>query len=83
MTERKGVTVPIAKIEMRRRLTLIGAMLLHKGEVDGLIAGTWGHTSLHLNYIDQVIGKRAGVTTYACMNGLMQWRSLDGQGGGR
>ena len=37
MTERKGVTVPIAKIEMRRRLSLIGAMLLHKGEVDGLI----------------------------------------------
>ena len=31
MTERKGVTVPIAKIEMRRRLSLIGAMLLHKG----------------------------------------------------
>ena len=71
MTERKGVTVPIAKIEMRRRLALIGSMLLHKGEVDGLIVGTWGHTSLHLNYIDQVIGKRAGVTTYACMNGLM------------
>ncbi len=71
LTKRRGVTVPIAKIEMRRRLSLIGAMLLHKGEVDGLIAGTWGHTSLHLNYIDQVIGKRAGVTTYACMNGLM------------
>ena len=44
MTERKGVTVQIAKIEMRRRLTLIGAMLLHKGEVDGLICGTWGTT---------------------------------------
>ena len=71
MTERKGITVPMAKIEMRRRLALIGAMLLHKGEVDGLIAGTWGHTALHLNYIDQVIGKRAGVGTYACMNGLM------------
>ncbi|MGP1683067.1 MAG: phosphate acyltransferase, partial [Giesbergeria sp.] len=71
MTERKGVTVPIAKIELRRRLTLIGSMLLHKGEVDGLICGTWGHTAHHLNYIDQVIGKRAGVTTYACMNGLL------------
>ena len=33
MTERKGVTVPIAKIEMRRRLSLIGSMLLHKGEI--------------------------------------------------
>jgi len=71
MTERKGVTVPIAKIEMRRRLTLIGSMMLHKGEVDGLICGTWGNTTHHLSYIDQVIGKRAGVTTYACMNGLL------------
>ena len=71
MTERKGVTLPIAKIELRRRLTLVGAMLLHKGEVDGLITGTWGHTAHHLQYVDQVIGKRPGVATYACMNGLM------------
>jgi malate dehydrogenase (oxaloacetate-decarboxylating)(NADP+) len=79
MTERKGVTQQLAKIEMRRRLTLIGTMLLHKGEVDGLICGTWGSTQGHLHYIDQVIGKRAGgspstaqdVRIYACMNGLM------------
>jgi malate dehydrogenase (oxaloacetate-decarboxylating)(NADP+) len=79
MTERKGVSVHLAKIEMRRRLTLIGSMLLHKGEVDGLLCGTWGTTANHLHYVDQVIGKRAGgsprtaqdVRVYACMNGLM------------
>ncbi|MCE2916182.1 MAG: NADP-dependent malic enzyme [Rubrivivax sp.] len=79
MTERRGVTAPVAKIEMRRRLTLIGAMLLHKGEVDGLLCGTWGTTANHLAYIDQVIGRLAGgsprtsqdVPVYACMNGLM------------
>ncbi len=71
MTERKGITQQIAKIEMRRRLSLIGAMLLHKGDVDGMICGTWGTNPMHLNYIDQVIGKRAGVNTFACMNGLM------------
>jgi malate dehydrogenase (oxaloacetate-decarboxylating)(NADP+) len=71
MTERKGVTSQIAKIEMRRRLSLIGSMLLYKDEVDGMICGTWGTTALHLNYVDQVIGKRAGVCTYACMNGLL------------
>ena len=79
MSERKGVTQQLAKIEMRRRLTLIGAMLLHKGQVDGLICGTWGSTHTHLKYIDQVIGKREGgspstaqdVRIYACMNGLM------------
>ncbi|KNZ33336.1 MAG: malate dehydrogenase [Methylibium sp. NZG] len=79
LTERKGVTVQVAKIEMRRRLTLIGAMLLQRGEVDGLLCGTWGTTHAHLHYIDQVIGKRVGgspstpqdVQVYACMNLLM------------
>jgi malate dehydrogenase (oxaloacetate-decarboxylating)(NADP+) len=71
MGERKGITAQLAKIEMRRRLTLIGAMLLHKGEVDGLVCGTWGTTHDHLKYIDQVIGRRPGVCTYACMNGLI------------
>jgi len=79
MTERKGVTVQVAKIEMRRRLTLIGAMLLHKGDVDGMICGTWGTTSMHLHYIDQVIGSRSvggagaqqDVPVYAGMNALM------------
>ena len=79
MTERQGTTAQMAKIEMRRRLTLIGAMLLHKGDVDGMICGTWGTTAMHLTYIDQVIGKRVGgspstpqdVPVYACMNGLL------------
>jgi len=71
MMERRGVTAQIAKIEMRRRLTLIAGMLLHKGDVDGLICGTWGNTAHHLDYLDQVIGKREGVNTYACMNGLL------------
>jgi malate dehydrogenase (oxaloacetate-decarboxylating)(NADP+) len=79
MTERLGVTAQMAKIEMRRRLTLIGAMLRHKGEVDGMLCGTWGTTHAHLQYIDQVIGRRAGGSSrmapggrvYACMNGLM------------
>jgi len=71
MTERQGITVQIAKIEMRRRLSLIGAMLLHKGDVDGLICGTWGTNATHLPYVEQVIGKRPGVNTFACMNGLL------------
>ncbi len=71
MMERKGVTEQFAKIEMRRRLTLISSMLLHKGEVDGMICGTWGTTSMHLAHIDSIIGKRPGVKTYACMNGLI------------
>ena len=71
LTERKGVNMQLAKIEMRRRLSLIGAMLLHKNEVDGLICGTWNTPTVHLNYIDEVIGHKPGVSTYACMNLLL------------
>ena len=71
LTKRRGMTVPMAKIEMRRRLTLIGTMLLRAGEVDGLICGTWGTIHMHLNYIDQVIGRKPGTRTYAAMNGVL------------
>jgi malate dehydrogenase (oxaloacetate-decarboxylating)(NADP+) len=71
LVARKGVSQSYAKIEMRRRHTLIGAMMLHRGEADGLICGTYGTHDLHLHYIDQVIGLRKGVKQYAAMNGLL------------
>ena len=71
LTERKGVSPEYAKIEMRRRQTLIGAMLIHKGEADGMLCGTFGTYALHLKYIDEVIGLAPGVRQYAAMNALM------------
>ena len=71
LTDRRGVSEQYAKIEMRRRLTLISAMLLRRGEVDGAICGTYGTHQLHLRYIDQVIGRRQGASVYAAMNTLM------------
>jgi malate dehydrogenase (oxaloacetate-decarboxylating)(NADP+) len=71
MMSRKGITTQLAKVEMRRRLTLIGAMLLHKGEADGMICGTISTTHRHLHFLDQVIGKRKGCSVYAAMNGLI------------
>ncbi len=71
LTERKGVSQEYAKIEMRRRHTLIGAMMIYKGEADGMLCGTFGTHALHLQFIDQVIGLRPGVSHYAAMNALM------------
>ena len=71
LTDRRGITEGYAQIEMRRRLTLIGAMMVHMGDADGMLCGTFGTFSLHLNYVDQVIGRRAGATVYAAMNTLM------------
>jgi malate dehydrogenase (oxaloacetate-decarboxylating)(NADP+) len=68
---RRGITQQMAKLEMRRRTTLIGAMLVKKGEADGMICGTLSTTHRHLHFIDQVIGKRTGCMVYAAMNGLV------------
>jgi malate dehydrogenase (oxaloacetate-decarboxylating)(NADP+) len=61
----------MAKLEMRRRTTLIGSMLVEKGEADGMICGTVSTTHRHLHFIDQVIGKKAGCNVYAAMNALV------------
>ncbi|WP_306815273.1 NADP-dependent malic enzyme [Limnobacter parvus] len=71
LTKRKGVTEAYAKIEMRRRNTLIGSMMIKNGNADGMICGTFGTHSLHLHYVNQVLGLRAGCNTYGAMNGLM------------
>jgi len=71
LVERKGVSPEYAKLEMRRRNTLIGAMLMVKGEADGMLCGTFGTHALHLHYIDQVIGLQPGVRHYAAMNALV------------
>ncbi|MDX2217830.1 MAG: NADP-dependent malic enzyme [Burkholderiales bacterium] len=71
LTARRGVSQPYAKIEMRRRHTLIGAMMIHKGAADGMICGTFGTHGLHLHYIDQVIGRKSGVNNYYAMNVVM------------
>lgn len=71
LAERRGVSPEYARLEMRRRHTLIGAMMIHKGEADGMLCGCFGTHALHLNYIDQVIGRRPGVRHYAAMNALI------------
>ncbi len=68
---RSGVTREMARVEMRRRLTLIGASMVKMGDADGMICGTVSGYGDHLRYIDQVIGKQPGTSTYAAMNILL------------
>jgi malate dehydrogenase (oxaloacetate-decarboxylating)(NADP+) len=71
LTARKGVSQQYAKIEMRRRLTLIGAMMIHMGEADGMLCGTFGTHALHRAYVEQVVGLRRGTKVCAAMNAVM------------
>ena len=71
LAERKGVTPQIARLEMRRRYTLIGAMLVHKGAANALMCGVVGRYDSHLRFVDHVFGLRPGVKGYAAMNTLL------------
>jgi malate dehydrogenase (oxaloacetate-decarboxylating)(NADP+) len=68
LMQRNGVTEESAKREMRRRTTLIGAMLIHMGAADAMLCGTFTRPHDHLHYIRQVTGLRPGVTVFAAMN---------------
>jgi malate dehydrogenase (oxaloacetate-decarboxylating)(NADP+) len=71
LTAREGVTEQMARIEMRRRNTLIGAMMIYKNDADAMICGTFGTHDMHRVYVDRVIGRRPGSNVYAAMNILM------------
>ena len=71
LMQRKGVSQEYAQTEMRRRSTLIGAMMIHRGDADGMLCGTFGTHQMHRRYIEQVIGRRAGVNTFGAMNAVL------------
>ncbi|ABL70316.1 MULTISPECIES: NADP-dependent malic enzyme [Paracoccus] len=54
---RRGVTPDIARAIMRTNTTAIGAVMVHRGEADSLICGTFGQYSWHLNYVSQVLAR--------------------------
>ncbi|MEC3862497.1 NADP-dependent malic enzyme [Mesobacterium sp. TK19101] len=56
---RRGVTPDLARAIMRTNLTAIGAVMVHRGEADSLICGTFGEYRWHLNYVTQVLGSEA------------------------
>jgi malate dehydrogenase (oxaloacetate-decarboxylating)(NADP+) len=67
---REGVTPAIAKAMIRKHNTLIGAMLLQRGDADALLCGVASKYDNQLKYIDEVIGRKEG-QTYAALNVLM------------
>ncbi|HEX6136292.1 MAG TPA: NADP-dependent malic enzyme [Casimicrobiaceae bacterium] len=71
LMQRKGISQQYAQMEMRRRSTLIGAMMIHRGDADGMLCGTFGTHAMHRRYVDQVIGRRPGVSVYAAMNAVL------------
>jgi malate dehydrogenase (oxaloacetate-decarboxylating)(NADP+) len=71
LTRRQGVSRAEAMEDMRSRPTVVGAMLLHRGEADAMLCGTRGNYADQLKYVRTVIGLRDGVKTLAAMQMLI------------
>ncbi len=75
--KRRGVSIELARRDVRRKTSLIGALLVENGDADGMICGTFSHYQLHLQYVESVIGKKQGVKDFYAMNAvLMQDRNI-------
>ena len=75
--KRNGVSIELARRDVRRETTLVGALLVENGDADGMICGTFGHYQLHLKYLQNVIGKKEGIEDFYSMNAvLMQDRNI-------
>ncbi len=55
LMDRHGVTPDLARAVMRTNTTAIGAVMVHRGEADSLICGTFGQYLWHLNYVTQIL----------------------------
>jgi malate dehydrogenase (oxaloacetate-decarboxylating)(NADP+) len=77
MMKRQGVSPDEARAQVRQSTTLIGAMLLHRGDGDALLCGTFGRHKDHLRHVANIIGLQPGATIFAAMNALiMRERTL-------
>ena len=69
--KRRGVTPSIARTVLRTNFTVIGALLVRKGEADALICGTFGQYQKHLDAVVDVLGLRPGIRKPAALSVLI------------
>jgi malate dehydrogenase (oxaloacetate-decarboxylating)(NADP+) len=71
LARRKGVSRAQAQSELRSVSTLVGVMLVRRGDAAAMLCGTQGNYLDHLKYVRRVIGLRGGARTFAAMQMLI------------
>jgi len=71
LTERKGITPDDARTMVRTISTIIGALMVKRGEADAMLCGSVGQFHRHLTHIGDVIGKASAVKTFATLTTLI------------
>ena len=71
LMKRNGASPAVAKAAVRRSNTIIGSLMVALGDADAMICGLAGSYMTHLERIDSILGRQAGVSNYAALNALM------------
>ena len=65
---RKGVTPDVARTVVRSSPSVIGALALHRGDVDALICGLEGRFASRLKHIKDIVGLAPGAKDFAALS---------------
>ena len=65
---RKGVTPDVARTVVRTSPSVIGALALHRGEVDALICGLEGRFASRLEHIRDIVGLAPGAKDFSALS---------------
>ena len=74
LNARRGTTPALAKAMLRTRVTLIAAIMVARGEADGMITGLVGTYQSKLNYVRSVLPLDPGVSAPSAMTGVQNDR---------
>lgn len=69
--KRRGSPGEQAQRAVISNTTVIGAIMVHRGEADALICGTIGEYHEHFSVVQEIFGYREGVHTAGAMNALL------------
>ncbi|MFW0857725.1 NADP-dependent oxaloacetate-decarboxylating malate dehydrogenase [Cronobacter dublinensis] len=69
--KRRGITQEQAQRAVIGNSTVIGAIMVHRGEADAMICGTIGDYHEHFSVVQQIFGYRDGVKAAGAMNALL------------
>ncbi len=68
--ERRGVNPATAKAVVRSRGTVIGALMVERGEADAMIGGTVGRLQRKLQYCQDIVGLEGDIEAPAAMSAV-------------
>jgi malate dehydrogenase (oxaloacetate-decarboxylating)(NADP+) len=71
LMERRGVSESVARMKLRTNPSVIGALMVRRGDADAVICGVIGQFLEHKTHIENIIGLRPGVETLAAMPALI------------